>query len=185
MARIVYLMGASGVGKDSLLHYVRQRTDATSPWIVAHRYITRAPNPQAENHIALTDSEFQQRLDAGLFALAWASHGFRYGIGVEVHDWLASGLNVVLNGSRAYLAEARRRYPDLLPVKVTVSPSVLKHRLCQRGREPVREIEGRLQRGNHFDDINCPGLKEIRNDGVIDVAGSELLALCAGTDAGR
>ncbi len=56
MSRLLYLMGASGSGKDSLLDALRQHlpTDVA----VAHRYITRPADAGAENHIALSETEF-------------------------------------------------------------------------------------------------------------------------------
>ena len=176
-------MGASGVGKDTLLRYARHKTIHGSPWVVAHRYITRDSDPGNENHIALTDAEFDHRQAAGLFALHWNSHGCRYGIGIEIDQWLARGLNVVVNGSRAYLHQARASYPRLLAVKITVSDAVLEQRLNNRGRETTTDIRTRLKRADDLDRVQCPGLEEIGNDGRIEVAGDALLALCA--SAGR
>ena len=107
---LFYVVGASGSGKDSLMRYGRQRLAGDSNVIFAHRYITRPVELHGENHVALTDSEFDARLAAGFFAMNWSSHGLRYGIGREINLWLAKGCNVVMNGSRAYLIEARRSY---------------------------------------------------------------------------
>lgn len=49
MGKLIYLVGASGSGKDSLLQALRQQQ--TIPLLVAHRYITRACNAGSENHI--------------------------------------------------------------------------------------------------------------------------------------
>jgi len=179
VARIIYVMGASGVGKDTLLCYVRRNTVRGSPWVVAHRYITRASDSGTENHIELTDTEFDHHQAAGMFALHWQSHDCRYGIGVEIDEWLARGFNVVVNGSRAYLDCARALYPALLAVKIIVSDAVLEQRLSHRGRETATEIRSRLQRADDLDRVHCPGLKEIRNDGPVEIAGDVLLALCA------
>ena len=56
MSRLVYLMGASGAGKDSLLDALRH--DLPPNLMVAHRYITRPANAGSENHIALSQHEF-------------------------------------------------------------------------------------------------------------------------------
>ncbi len=178
VSRIIYLMGASGVGKDTLLRYARDQTTVGCPWVVAHRYITRDVDPETENHIALTQAEFDHREAAGLFALQWASHGYHYGIGIEIDQWLARGVNVLINGSRAYLHQARARYPGLLPVKITVSDAVREQRLNDRGRETERDLHARLERADDLDHVHCPGLEEICNDGPIAVAGNALLALC-------
>ncbi len=47
MGRLIWLMGPSGSGKDSLLSALRQREH--SQLLVAHRYITRAANAGSEN----------------------------------------------------------------------------------------------------------------------------------------
>ncbi|MFB0871956.1 ribose 1,5-bisphosphokinase, partial [Enterobacter hormaechei] len=59
MSKIVWLMGPSGSGKDSLLAALRQQEN--NQLLVAHRYITRAADAGCENHIALSEKEFAQR----------------------------------------------------------------------------------------------------------------------------
>ncbi|MDX5297933.1 MAG: phosphonate metabolism protein/1,5-bisphosphokinase (PRPP-forming) PhnN, partial [Gammaproteobacteria bacterium] len=99
-ARLFYLMGPSGAGKDALLRHCRQRL-MDIPCLVAHRYITRPPELEGENHIWLPDSEFDARARLGAFAMHWQAHGHRYGIGQEVNHWLDAGTHVLVNGSRA------------------------------------------------------------------------------------
>jgi ribose 1,5-bisphosphokinase len=144
--------------------------------VFAHRYITRPADAGGENHVALSDEEFQARLSARLFALHWHSHGHAYGIGIEINQWLAKGVTVVVNGSRAYLSEARRAYPELLPVWIEVSPQVLRQRLLKRGRETAEEIKRRLARHQNLRD-GKPGGEVIRNDGRLEEAGDALVAL--------
>lgn len=160
-------MGPSGAGKDSLLTELRRHAAPGERLLVAHRYITRPADAGGENHIAVSKDEFAQRLQAGLFALSWDSHGFRYGIGVEIDGWLGLGFDVAVNGSRAYLERARERYPSLLGVMIEVSPAVLRRRMGQRGRETVAEIDLRLARGRDFADLDGPGVVRLDNDGPI------------------
>lgn len=54
--KLIWLMGASGSGKDSLLTELRQREQ--TQLLVAHRYITRDASAGSENHIALSEQEF-------------------------------------------------------------------------------------------------------------------------------
>jgi len=95
--RLFYLMGPSGAGKDSLLLRARERLSAGS-CLIASRYITRPPELQGENHLWLSEAEFQQRLALGTFALHWSANGYRYGIGLEIDCWLERGLDVLVNG---------------------------------------------------------------------------------------
>ncbi|WP_231560186.1 ribose 1,5-bisphosphokinase [Cedecea neteri] len=145
MSKLIWLMGPSGSGKDSLLSALRQQEHARL--LVAHRYITRAADAGCENHIALSANEFEQRQQLGLFALSWQAHEHSYGVGVEMDIWLEAGFDVVVNGSRQHLKQARERYGDgLVPICLQVSPDVLRQRLEQRGRENAEQIEQRLQR---------------------------------------
>jgi ribose 1,5-bisphosphokinase len=87
--RLIYVMGPSGAGKDSLLDFARNRLQA-EPILFAHRYITR-PSGNGEAHVELSVEEFEARSTLGLFALEWSSHGLRYGIGIELDAWLERG----------------------------------------------------------------------------------------------
>jgi len=173
--RLFYVMGASGVGKDSLLAFLRQAGDPNHV-AVAHRYITRPVKPGAENHIALSEAEFQARLRAGWFALHWRSHGFRYGIGREIDGWRRSGINVVVNGSREHLPEAVEAYPDLVPVLITAEAALIAARLASRKRESAGEIAQRIR--HQVDLASLPvSVIIIDNSGALEVAGAALLAL--------
>ena len=173
---LIYLVGASGSGKDSLLAHARARLAAQQEVIFAHRYITRAASAGGENHIALSTAEFAMRQQAGLLAMHWESHGYYYGVGIEINHWLAKGMTVVVNGSREYLPTATEMYPELRSVWIEVDPETLRARLEARGRENPDEISARLARrtprqpSDHSGDV-------IRNDGALNVAGDALVDL--------
>ena len=163
MGRLIWLMGPSGSGKDSLLSALRQREH--SQLLVAHRYITRAANAGSENHIALSEQEFFTRAGQNLLALSWHANGYYYGIGIEIDLWLHAGFDVLVNGSRAHLPQARARYASaLLPVCLRVTPAVLAARLRQRGREDEAEIARRLARAAQPQPDGCLILN---NDGAL------------------
>ncbi len=180
--RLFYVMGASGVGKDSLLQFLRQAADPNRV-AVAHRYITRPAKLGAENHVGLSEAEFQARLAAGWFALHWRSHGVRYAIGREIDGWLQSGIAVVLNGSREYLPEALEAYSDLVPVLITAQPALIAARLAARKRESAGEIAERI---SHQIDLASPAanLVTIDNSGALELAGAALLARIEQADDG-
>lgn len=161
MGRLIWLMGPSGSGKDSLLLALREC--APPQVVVAHRYITRSATAGGENHVALSEHEFMRRREYGLFALDWQAHQFYYALGIEIDQWLASGLDVVVNGSRLHLAAAQQRYGQrLLAVCLQVSPGVLAARLRQRGREDEAQIAQRLSRAAEPVSAGCLVLN---NDG--------------------
>jgi len=147
--RLIYVMGPSGAGKDTLLTYARAQLGETgaeteTPVLFAHRYITRAADAGGENHIALTPAEFAVRAALGLFALEWRSHGLRYGIGREIDLWLARGATVVINGSRGYCNDALAAYPTMGVVLIEADNQVLARRLASRGRESEQQVRDRL-----------------------------------------
>ena len=179
MGTLFYVVGASGAGKDSLLAYARAALGGGAPVFFAHRYITRPAEAGGENHVALNKAEFAQMKALDLFALAWESHGFCYGLGREIGLWLERGANVVMNGSRAFLPVADRRFPGLTVVQIEVSPAVLRSRLVARGREAPEEIEERLARASEFNVIH-PNVLTIRNNGALPEAGDALVAVLRG-----
>jgi ribose 1,5-bisphosphokinase len=178
--RLFYIVGASGVGKDSLIQYARERLADDDSVLFAHRYITRAMSAKGENHIALTEREFALRERNGLFALAWRSHGFRYGVGVEIDLWIERACTVVVSGSREFLPQARARYPDISVVWVSARPQVLATRLRGRGRESGNEMIERLARNSRVKAAPPADALHIRNEGSIERAGSELFDVLMG-----
>jgi ribose 1,5-bisphosphokinase len=175
LGSLVYVMGPSGAGKDSVMAFARAACDPDRV-VFAHRYITRPAATDAENHVALSEPEFAARLAAGWFVLHWESHGLRYGIGCEIDAWIASGRIVVINGSRAYLPEAIRRYPTLVPVLVTAPAEVREARLQARARASDGDLQQRLDRAVALDGAGN-GIVEIDNSSTLDAAGNALLAL--------
>ena len=174
MPQLIYIVGASGVGKDSLMHYARRQLNGSIPLVFAHRYITRPITQGSENHIVLTVEEFHNRKAGGLFALDWESHGLYYGIGIEIDAWIAKGFHVVVNGSRQYLPTARDRYPNMIPIIIEADQEVIRHRLESRGREKGEEIENRIKRQPLLD---IEGLIRISNNGLLDEGGEELTSV--------
>ena len=171
---LVYVMGASGCGKDSCLRFARDRMPAGTPVAFAHRYITRPADLGGENYIALTPGEFGLRLRLGLFCLNWESHGLSYGVGREIEAWMAAGLTVVVNGSREYFPRALERFPSLVPVEVFADAGTRAERLAARGRETPAQVAERLGRGERLA-VEHPRLVRIDNSGPLSVAGERLL----------
>jgi ribose 1,5-bisphosphokinase len=174
--KLFYVIGASGVGKDSLLHYARQQL-ASEAVVFAHRYITRPVELNGENHIQLSTEEFANRLQRGCFKFHWHSHQLDYAIGIEVDFWLNQGLNVVMNGSRAYLNTAMKHHPGLVPVLIQVDSNLLRERLMNRGRETSEQIEERIQRSEAFTGLTARNMQIIENSTELSVAGEALVAL--------
>lgn len=176
--RLIYLMGPSGSGKDSVLQAASAPLAAMDCRIV-RRVITRSAEAQGEDAHPVGVDQFVHLERSGAFAMSWQANGLHYGIPREIDDWLAAGHDVLVNGSRKYLPEARRRYPQLIAVLLKVDTDVLRQRLLKRGRETPSEIEARLARNAHFAD-GLPGpLVVLDNSVSLDVTVGRLLDLLA------
>jgi ribose 1,5-bisphosphokinase len=175
---LIYLMGPSGSGKDSLLNAARARL-AERDCVIVRRVITRSAEAVGEDAIGVTPAEFVAQEQAGGFALSWRANSLAYGIPRQIDEWLAAGQDVLVNGSRAYLAQARQRYPELIGVLLTVDAAVLRERLLRRGRESAEQIEQRLARNAQFDPAAAErdGLHVLDNSGSIERARDNLLML--------
>jgi ribose 1,5-bisphosphokinase len=166
----VAVVGASGVGKDALLAYARERSGALVRF--PRRAITRPPGP-GEDHEPMTEDQFTKARDQGGFAMCWHAHGLCYGIPASVDTQVRGGLVVVANVSRSVIDELDARYRRLVVVRVTVPEEIRAQRLHARRREPEPGIGQRLARpdpapGHRVDVV-------IQNDGPLADGGAQLL----------
>ncbi len=86
----------------------------------------------------------------------------------------------MVSGSREYLPQARKDYPDMKVISFTVSLKVLRGRLERCGREATEEIERRLERAAQFALPSYSAAVEIRNDLAIDAAGEAMVRAIIG-----
>lgn len=181
--RLIYVMGPSGAGKDTVMRGVVQRLGGRA--LIAHRVVTRAAHSEDEAAIFVERAEFAWMEASGLFAMAWRANDLDYGVLRHIDKALLHGRDVFISGSRAYLPEAMRRYPGLIPVLVTAEAVLLRNRLIARGRESQDQIEARLTRNERFCDLEDSGrerLLRIDNSGTPGNAAQVLydLLLAAG-----
>ncbi|HDS1698040.1 MULTISPECIES: phosphonate metabolism protein/1,5-bisphosphokinase (PRPP-forming) PhnN [Pseudomonas] len=174
--RLLFLVGPSGSGKDSLIDALREQL-AVSGVEIARRVITRSAEAKGEAAQGVTPEQFDTLRAQGAFAMHWRANGLDYGIPRQVDQWLAAGRAVLVNGSRAYLAEARQRYPDLLVVLVQVKPEVLRQRLLARGRETTEEVEQRLARSARLQAAADPSVHVLDNSSTLEAAVAAFLSL--------
>lgn len=173
--RLIYLMGPSGSGKDSVLGWLRARLDPRHPVHWARRTITRPVQAGGERHESIDSEEFAALKAQGEFALAWQANRLYYGIRQHELAPLACGQWVLVNGSRAYLDEALVRFPDMTVVQITARAETLRRRLAARGRESPEEVEERVARASTF--RLPPGVQQVNNDEKLDQAGHDLLSI--------
>ncbi|MFU8778315.1 MAG: phosphonate metabolism protein/1,5-bisphosphokinase (PRPP-forming) PhnN [Roseovarius sp.] len=174
--RLFLIVGPSGAGKDTVIAQAMARLAPVDDVILARRIITRPLHPGgAETHVPVSPAAFARLRAAGAFALDWDSHGLSYGLGVELHHWLAAGMTVIANGSRGALPQARAAFgPTLIATEITARPETLAARLAARGRENAADIAARLARTNALSP--APVDLSISNDAAPEVAAGLLLA---------
>ena len=172
---LVYVIGPSGAGKDSVLRWTREHAPAGLGLHVARRTISRPAADPSEDHEAVSPDEFRRLVAAGAFALHWEANDLGYGVRHEELAAIERGGCVLVNGSRAYLAQARQRFPGLVVAYVNTSRAVLRARLLARGRETPQQIEARLARSDRLPVAGAEVDVVIDNDGPLDRAGTQLL----------
>lgn len=177
-APLVYVMGPSGAGKDSVLNRARAMLASNAPVVFSHRYITRPADSGGENHVALTTAEFALRKAHGLFAFHWQAHGNDYGIGREIHAWRKAGLTVIVSGSREHFQKVGGVDDDTHPVLITAPAEILANRLTARGREDSAAAGARLGRSNAYE-VNDHRLVTIMNDRTLEEAAAAFVSLLA------
>jgi ribose 1,5-bisphosphokinase len=173
--RLIYTLGPSGAGKDSLLVWLAQHLPAHSAVHFARRVIDRPSQADAEMHESLSTVDFVAQRYAGAFALHWAANGHRYGVRHTELAGLQRDQRVFVNGSRGYLATALDKFPSMVVLHITAPIAVLQTRLGARYRESANMIAARLTRTAAFQPPSDCAFIEIHNDGTLDDAGHRLL----------
>jgi ribose 1,5-bisphosphokinase len=146
---LIYMMGPSGAGKDTLLEIAKVSFVGLGAIKFAKRYITRSADVRGEDFSQISQPAFDYLDSKGHFFFSWRSHGFSYGIGRRVERFLQDSFMVVVNGSRAYLPKAIELCPSLTPVLITARAEVLAARLKKRGRESFEEQAERLHQPDY------------------------------------
>lgn len=144
--RLVYVIGPSGAGKDSVLNGLRVGWPFAELVHWARRTITRPLKAGDEQHEAVNTVTFEQMLQAQIFSMHWQANGLSYGIRQTELAPLGSDHWVFVNGSRAYLPQVLQAWPQATVVHIVASRAVLAQRLTQRSRESEDAVIERLSR---------------------------------------
>lgn len=146
-ARLTVLSGPSGVGKDSVIEFIRAR----APWVWLSVSVTTRRRREAEvdgvHYHFVSRPEFERLIEAGAL-LEWADFaGNRYGTPRQpVLDRLAAGqpgiLKIDLQGAR----QVREAMPEAqLVFLAPPSWAELERRLIGRGTDDPETIRHRLE----------------------------------------
>jgi len=184
---LVFVVGPSGSGKDSLINFVRRQMPDELDVRFARRVITRPMTAGAEQHLAVSPFQFELLREEGEFAMHWSAHGEQFGIDREIIDWLAQGAVVIVVGSRLHLPKAIELFPDMKVVYVKASEEIRRARLESCLRVPNSTIEARLARGSDWTVPKGIEVLELVNEGDLPSAGrqfADMVLSLAKADAG-
>jgi ribose 1,5-bisphosphokinase len=179
--QLLYTVGPSGAGKDSVLAWLKahgaraaQSREANTLQL-ARRTITRPVQPDGEQHERMDLPGFERCLAAGGFAMHWRANELCYGVRHEALKALPHVAWLLVNGSRAHLPTALQQFPHLCVLHITASEATLRARLQARGRETPEAIEARIRRSPPLILPASVRVIKICNDGTLDEAGERLL----------
>ncbi len=166
MQKIVLIVGASGVGKDSLLKIIKSRIDAN----FVKRYITRIPDENESNYF-IDEEAFSILKNNNYFVSSWYAHGNSYAI---AHNQIKNGLNII-SISRNAIKDFEKIFQDVITINITVPKETLRERLKKRGRETFEEIENRLNRSSI--EIYAKDLVEFENLNDLETSSKKLIEI--------
>jgi ribose 1,5-bisphosphokinase len=172
----IAVAGPSGVGKDTIINYARQKLGGWSSFVFVRRIITRAADNRSEDHDTLSPREFAAARKTGRFALVWQAHGLDYALPASVDADIAAGRIVVANISRQTIDELKARYAQFLLVVVSAHRDVIAARLRARGRESDAEIVARLNRIAVEDTVRYEAIR-LENSGPPERAGERFVSI--------
>ncbi len=170
---LILIVGPSGAGKDTLINGARAALADNPRYRFVRRIITRPGDMGEEAHESVTEQAFELRREAGDFALTWRAHGLHYGIPADIAMDLARGRVVIVNVSRAVVAEAAARFPVGV-IEVAAPANILARRLAARGREDAVDVARRLSRAI---ELPLPVDRErVMNDGTVEAGVRKMVA---------
>lgn len=171
------IVGASGVGKDTVLDNARERLKLSGDFYFPQRFITRPADAGGEDHQSISNSEFVQRVRDDRFSLWWAAHELHYALPEDVFDALRNGQHVVANISRKMVQETSLKFNRVEVIEITADAEKIKQRLMKRGRENEAEIMVRQLREIALDWSDGFIVHSISNDGSISEAVDKFIQL--------
>lgn len=159
MKKIILIVGASGVGKDSLIREAKKELKEGFNFV--KRYITREPDTNEQNYF-VENSAFKLLKESNYFISSWEAHGNFYGVS---KDSIKDKVNV-LSISRSKIADFEKNFDEVYTINITLDKEELKKRLLRRGRESIYNIQKRLERS--YDKVEAKNLINFENNRYFD-----------------
>lgn len=172
----VAVAGPSGVGKDTIISYAREKLAGRPQFVFVRRIITREADARLEDHDTLSARDFAAARKKGRFALIWQAHGLDYALPVSIDTDIAAGRIVVANISRQIIDDLKARYEQFVLVVVSAHRDVIAARLKARGRESDAEIVARLNRIAVEDTVRYEAIR-LENSGPPERAGDRFVSI--------
>jgi ribose 1,5-bisphosphokinase len=157
--KIVLIVGASGVGKDTLLN--KAKKEYSNQFNFVRRYITRAADLNEDNYY-LDDYAFEILKHNSFFISSWKAHLNYYAI---AKNSIQDGINII-SISRSKISDFEKIYENVYTINISIAKEELEKRLILRARETREEIEQRLKRV--YDKIEARELIEFDNSKNIE-----------------
>ncbi|CAD7289338.1 AAA family ATPase [Campylobacter suis] len=139
--KIILIVGASGVGKDSLIKGAKVLLSGYDDISFTRRYITRKPDKNEDNIFA-THEEMKELIRANFFISHWSAHENIYAI---AQSFLVQNTNII-SVSRGAIKDFEDRFENVFTIHIKASDEVLLERLLGRGRESKEQIISRIKR---------------------------------------
>ncbi|MGB7402861.1 MAG: AAA family ATPase [Arcobacter sp.] len=166
MKQIVLIVGASGVGKDTLLKNIQNKIQAN----FVKRYITRKPD-ENENNYYIDELAFERLKKDDFFISTWEAHNNKYAIS---KNHIRDGLNII-SISRGAIKDFENSFKNVTTIEITLPKEVLYKRLKNRARENEEEIQKRLNRT--YKKIEAKNIIQFDNSNSIEQSSINFITL--------
>ncbi len=166
MKKIVLIVGASGVGKDTLIRNLKNKIEAN----FVKRHITRKADENEQNHY-VDEITFDKLKNDDYFISTWEAHNNKYAI---AKNEIQNGLNII-SISRGAIKDFEKSYDNVITIEISLPKDVLYKRLKNRARENEEQIQKRLNRT--YNNIEARNIIQFDNSSPIEVSTSNFVTL--------